>query len=202
MLIAIVIGIPLGLLSAWHEGSRLDRALTSISLVGQSVPAFWLGLMAILIFAVNLGWFPAGGYGSPQQLILPAVTLALLPLAQLARLTRSAAVDVLHEPFMTAAQARGVPTRTLVPRHLVRNVMLPVLSLTGLQVGGLLSGAVTVEIVFGWPGMGALAVQAVQFRDFPLVQAIVVVGAFVFVLVNLLVDLLYGLIDPRIRVSA
>jgi len=202
LLIAVVVGVPVGLIAARHEGTWIDRALMSGSLLGQSLPTFWLAMLASLIFAVKLGWFPAGGSGRLSHLVLPACTLATLPLARVARMSRSAAVDVLQEPYILAAWARGVPNRRVLAAHVMRNISLPVLTIIGLQAGGLLSGAVTVEVVFGWPGMGSLAVQAVQFRDFPLVQSIVVVGAAVFVGINLLVDALCGVADPRVRVAS
>lgn len=201
LVIAVIIGVPTGLLAAHHEGTWIDRTLMTGSLLGQSLPAFWLAMLAVLLFAVKLGWFPAGGSGSWSHLVLPAFTLATLPLARVARMSRSAAVDVLQEPFILAARSRGISERNVLIRHVVRNIALPVLTIIGLQAGGLLSGAVTVEVVFGWPGMGSLAVQAVQFRDFPLVQSIVIVGAVVFVTINLLVDVLCGVADPRVRVS-
>jgi peptide/nickel transport system permease protein len=201
ILIAVVVGVPVGLIAARREGSWIDRTLMAGSLLGQSVPAFWLAMISVLVFAVEFGWFPAGGSGTWRHLVLPACTLATLPLARIARLSRSSAIDVLQEPFIVAAQARGVPDRRVLFGHVIRNISLPVLTIIGLQAGGLLSGAVTIEVVFGWPGMGQLAVQAVQFRDFPLVQSIVLVGAAVFVGINLLVDVLSGLADPRVRVT-
>jgi peptide/nickel transport system permease protein len=186
-------------MAAWHQDSAVDRLLSALALIGQSVPTFWVGLMAILVFAVQLQWLPSGGYGTLSQLVLPAVVLSLHPMAFMARITRSSSVEMMSEPFMMAATARGVPQRKVIFRHLLRNVTVPLLSVAGLQVAGLLSGVVTVELVFGWPGMGTLAVQAVQFKDFPLVEAIVVVSALVFVVSNLIVDILYGIVDPRVR---
>ncbi len=202
MVIAITIGVPLGLLAGRYEGSFIDRVASTVALIGISFPSFWIGMIAILIFAVGLGILPATGGGSWQHIILPACTLALGPIATLTRLTRSATVDVLHEPFTIAAEGRGIGMRRIMTRHVPLNVSLPVMSVAGLQLGGLLSGAVTVEIVFGWPGIGQLAVNAVQFRDFPLVSATVVLGAAIFVAINLVVDLLYGVLDPRIRIQS
>jgi len=199
--IAVAVGVPLGLIAAKRAGTWIDRSLMTFSLVGQSVPAFWLAMLASQMFAVKLGWFPAGGSGSLSHLVLPAITLGSLPTARVARLTRSAAVDVLDQPFVLAAQSRGVGEQRVLVSHVMRNISLPVITIVGLQAGSLLSGAVTIEVVFGWPGMGSLAVQAVQFRDFPLVQAIVIVGAVIFVVVNLLVDLFCGMADPRVRLT-
>ncbi|HTW15826.1 MAG TPA: ABC transporter permease [Nocardioides sp.] len=202
MLIAVVVGIPLGILAARHEGGLIDRIASGGALLGQSMPLFWLGLMLILIFSVELGWLPAGQFNSPSSVILPALTLSTLPTAQIARLTRSSMGEVLGAGFITAAEARGIARWRITLVHAFRSASLPVVTVVGLQAGMLLSGAVTVEYVFGWPGLGTLALQAVQARDFTLVQGIVVVGATIFVLINLAVDVLYGLVDPRIREGA
>ena len=199
MLIATLIGLPLGIVAALKEGKVWDRISVFVALFGQSIPLFWLGLMFILLFAVAWGWLPAGLSGTWQHLVLPAVTLSVLPMARIARLTRSSLSEVLEETYITSARARGLKERTVVFTHAIRNAALPVVTIMGLQAGTLLSGAVTVEFVFAWPGLGTLATQAVQFRDFSLVQAIVIVGAITFVVINLTVDLLYGIIDPRIR---
>ena len=199
MLIATLIGLPLGVVAALKEGKIWDRISVFVALLGQSIPLFWLGLMFILLFAVAWGWLPAGQSGTWQHLVLPAVTLSVLPMARIARLIRSSLSEVLEETYITSARAQGLKERTVVVAHAIRNAALPVVTIMGLQAGTLLSGAVTVEFVFAWPGLGTLATQAVQFRDFSLVQAIVIVGAVTFVLINLTVDLLYGIIDPRIR---
>lgn len=202
MLIATLIGLPLGMVAALKEGRIWDRISVFVALFGQSIPLFWLGLMFILLFAVAWGWLPAGQSGTWAHLVLPAVTLSVLPMARIARLTRSSLSEVLEETYITSARARGLKERTVVITHAIRNAALPVVTIMGLQAGALLSGAVTVEFVFAWPGLGTLATQAVQFRDFSLVQAIVIVGAITFVLINLTVDLIYGIIDPRIREQA
>lgn len=202
LLIAVVIGVPLGIVAAVREGGVIDRLASALALLGQSVPLFWLGLMLIMLFAVQLGWLPAGQNTGFSSLVLPAVTLSTLPMAQIARLTRSSMSEVLHEGFIAAARARGLAGWRIILVHAFRSASLPVVTIVGLQMGMLFSGAVTVEFVFAWPGLGSLATQAVQTRDFPLVQAIVIVGALGFVLINLLVDLLYGLVDPRIRENA
>jgi peptide/nickel transport system permease protein len=199
MLLAVVAGVPLGIWAALKEGRLADRVASTIALTGQSIPLFWLGLMLILFFAVGLGWLPAGQYTGFRSLILPAVTLSTLPMAQIARLTRSGMTEILGETFVSASHARGITRWRIVLVHAFRNACLPVITIIGLQAGTLLSGAITVEFVFAWPGLGTLATQAVQTRDFSLIQAIVVFGAVVFVVINLLVDLLYGILDPRIR---
>lgn len=199
MLIAIILGVPLGIWAAIREGRPADRVASTVALIGQSVPLFWLGMMLILVFAVGLGWFPAGQANGATSVVLPAVTLSMLPMAQVARLTRSGMSEILQDTFIAAVDARGIAPWRKVLVHGFRNASLPVITIVGLQTGALLSGAVTVEYVFAWPGLGSLATQAVQTRDFPLVQAIVVFGAVVFVLINLAVDLLYGVLDPRVR---
>jgi peptide/nickel transport system permease protein len=199
LLIALVVGVPLGCIAAMREGKLADRLVSVVSLVGVSMPIFWLGLMAILFFAVHLGWFPAGQRDGLASVVLPGVTLSTLPLAQVARLTRSSMSETFRQQFVIASRARGLSTWSVVVNHALRNSAIPVLTIFGLQTGLLLSGAVTVEYVFAWPGLGTLATDAVQGRDFTLVQAVVVVGVAVFVITNLVVDVLYGIIDPRIR---
>jgi len=199
MAIAIGIGVPLGVVAATKEGSAWDRLASTVALLGQSMPVFWLGLMLILVFAVNLGLLPAGQDGSLKHVILPAVTLSMYPLAQIARLTRATMAEVLREPYIDAARARGLRSRRIIGVHALRNASMPVVTITALQAGLLLSGAVAVEYVFNYSGFGLLAIQAVEFRDYTLVQAVVAFGVLAFILLNLAVDLLYAVIDPRIR---
>ena len=199
MALAVLIGIPLGVLAATREGTWWDRGASTLALLGQSVPVFWLGMMLVVLFAVKLGWLPAGQSGSLKHLILPAVTMALYPMAHIARLTRASMSESLGEPFIDAARARGISQARVIWRHGFKNAMMPILTIVVLQTGILLSGAVAVEYVYSWPGLGQLALQAIQFRDFPLVQAIVIFGAIVFVLLNLLVDVLHSVVDPRVR---
>jgi peptide/nickel transport system permease protein len=199
ILLAVVIGVPIGVFAALREGTVVDRIMMFFALIGQSLPLFWLGMMLIFLFAVELGWLPAGQSGSWRHVILPAVALSAYPMARIARLTRSSAIDVMEEDYVTAARARGLSYWRVATVHVLRNAALPVVTVIGLHLGQMLSGVVTLEVVFSWPGLGALAVDALRFRDFFLVQAIVVVGASLFVTINLTVDLLYGVIDPRIR---
>jgi peptide/nickel transport system permease protein len=199
MLLAVLVGVPLGVLAATREGTWWDRASSAVALLGQSVPVFWLGLMLVLLFAVKWGLLPAGQSGSLRHLVLPALTMSLYPMAHVARLTRATMSEVLREPFIDAARARGLPVRAVVWRHGFGNACLPVLTIVVLQTGTLLSGAVAVEYVYSWPGLGQLALQAIQFRDFTLVQAIVVFAAVVFVVLNQVVDALHAVIDPRTR---
>ncbi len=202
MVLGVVFGVPLGMYAAAREGKRGDRIASAIAVLGQSMPVFWLGMVLVLVFSVRLGWFPAGQSGTWKHLVLPAVSLSTIPMARVTRLTRSSMSEVLEEPYIAAARARGLGGRAVMFGHALKNSALPVITLIGLQAGTLLSGAVTVEAVFAWPGLGSLATQAVQFRDAPLVQALVIVGAVAFVAINLVIDLLYGLIDPRIRDAA
>jgi peptide/nickel transport system permease protein len=199
MLLAIIGGLSLGIVAAVHEDTAWDRIASGVALLGQSVPVFWLGLMLVLVFGVELKWLPAGQAGGFTHLILPAFTLSLFPLAQIARLTRSSMAEALHEPYVDAARARGLSRARIVGIHALRNAAIPVVTITGIQAGTLLSGAVAVEYVFAWPGVGSAAVNAVQFHDFTLIQALVILGAVTFVVINLVVDVLCAVIDPRVR---
>jgi peptide/nickel transport system permease protein len=199
LLIAIVVGGLLGLLSALRQGSLLDRTANLGTLVLLSLPLFWLGLMLAELFAVRFQILPAGGHGELRHLVLPAVTLSGYVLGQIARLTRASMISVLREPYIALARAHGIGATRIAFVHALRNAALPVVTLIGVQSGMLLSGAVTVEFVFAWPGIGLLTTDAVLARDVPLVQALVVFGAIMFVVINLIVDLAYAAIDPRIR---
>jgi peptide/nickel transport system permease protein len=199
MVLALIGGVALGIVAAVHEGRLWDRTASSVALLGQSVPVFWLGLMLVLIFGVELKWLPAGEAGGINHLILPAVTLSLFPLAQIARLTRSSMSEALHEPYIDAARARGLSSTRVVGLHALKNAAIPVVTITGIQAGTLLSGAVAVEYVFAWPGVGTAAINAVEFHDYTLIQAIVILGAVLFVVINFVVDIICALVDPRIR---
>jgi peptide/nickel transport system permease protein len=199
MAIALVIAIPVGILAAMFRGSLLDRTLMLLSMLGQSMPIFWVGLLMIAVFAVELRWLPAGGAGSIKYLILPAATLALYPLSRIARLVRSSLVDVLDQEYILAARARGLRETWVVGKHALKNAALPVITIVGLQFGYLLGGAVITETLFGWPGIGLFTVQAIYERDFPVVQAAVLVASGMFIALNVAVDLLYAWLDPRIR---
>jgi peptide/nickel transport system permease protein len=199
--LALVISIPVGIVSAMFRGSLTDRTLMLLSMVGQSMPIFWVGLLMIAVFAVELRWFPAGGAGGIRYLILPAATLALYPMARIARLVRSSLVDVLNQDYILAARARGLRETLVVGKHALKNAALPVVTIVGLQFGYMLGGAVITETIFGWPGIGLFTVTAIHERDFPVVQAAVVLASGMFIALNFLVDLLYGWLDPRIRFS-
>ena len=199
--LGVLLGIPMGVYAAAREGKIADRIISALSIVGQSIPVFWLGLMLVLFFAIKLSWLPAGLAGGWQNLVLPSITLATIPLARVARLTRAAMTNTLEDQYVVAARARGLSNKRVLFVHALKNASLPVVTLIGLQVGTLLSGAITVETVFAWPGLGTLATQAVRSRDVTLVQALVVFGAAAFIVINLLVDLLYGFLDPRVKDS-
>jgi len=196
--ISIIIAIPLGIISAIKRGTIFDQIGMSLALLGQSIPAFWAGIMLILLFAVQLGWFPPSGYGGPKHVILPAVTLALFFSAATARLTRSSVLDVLDMDYVRYARLKGVPEFVVIMRHVLRNAFITILNIVALQLGLLLGGAVITEFIFSWPGIGRLSLDAIYNRDFPVIQATVVVAASFFVCINLLVDIIYSATDPRV----
>lgn len=198
--LASVIGIPLGIISALRKGSRLDDLVVAISSLGLAAPSFWIGTMLILIFSVGLRWFPPSGTGSWQNLVLPAVTLAAAPMPIFVRFTRSGMIDVLSREYITTARSKGLPPRTVLFRHALRNTLIPVVTVLGLELGALMGGAVVTENVFGWPGIGQLVVSSVTNRDLPVVLTVVLVGSAIVILANLIVDLLYVYINPTIRV--
>lgn len=199
MAIAIFIGIPIGVLSAVKRNSWIDTITRFLALFGQAVPSFYLGLMLIMIVAVQWRMLPTGGRGSTAQLILPAITLGVHLLALTARFSRGAVLDVMRQDYVRTARAKGLNERVLLMRHVMKNAMIPIVTVIGLQVGAMFSGAVVTETVFSWPGIGRLMVQAISTRDFPIVQATVMIVALIFVVVNLLVDLTYAWLDPRIK---
>ncbi|TDE53509.1 ABC transporter permease [Nonomuraea mesophila] len=197
----LVVSIPAGIVAAVKRGSATDTSVMASVLVGQSTPAFWVGILLILVFAVHLQWLPASGTGSPAHLVLPAITLGLYSAAMIARLLRSSLIDVLGEDYIRTARAKGLSGFMAVTSHGLRNASLPVVTVVGLEVGSLLGGAILTEQVFSWPGIGRLTVEAITYRDYPLMQATVLFLAAVFVVVNLIVDLSYALLDPRVRLS-
>ena len=202
MLIAIGIGIPAGIIAAANYGRAVDYVVMAVATFGVSMPNFWVGLMLILLLGVNLGWLPVSGVGGIEYLIMPAIALGTSAASVLARLTRSSMLQSLGADYIRTARAKGLPTSSVILRHALRNAFIPVLTVIGLQVGALLTGAIVVETVFALPGRGRRPVQGVSGRDYPLVQGIVLLAATVYVLVNFLVDLLYGFVNPRIRYSS
>lgn len=201
MAIATVVGVLLGIVAATHQYTIWDGLTMVGALLGISVPIFWLGLMLILVFAVQLGWLPAQGRGGPENLILPSLTLGAASAGTIARMMRSSMLEVLRQEYVRTARAKGLGERIVVLRHALKNAAIPAVTVIGLQFGYLLGGAVITETVFAWPGMGRLVVEAIKFRDYPVVQACILLLALAFCLVNILVDLLYGYLDPRIRYS-
>jgi len=200
--VAIVLGVALGMAAAVRRGSVVDTMAMTAALLGTSMPSFWFGLLLIIVFGVKLGWLPVSGYGGLENLVMPALVLGGFYAAQVSRLTRTSLLEVLAQDYIRTGQAKGLRPRTVLFRHALRNAALPVLTVLGLSFGQMLGGAIVVESIFAWPGMGRLAVQAVLGRDFPIVQGVTIVGAAVFLAVNLTVDLIYGWVDPRLRSAA
>ncbi|QGU00364.1 Dipeptide ABC transporter, permease protein DppB [Candidatus Syntrophocurvum alkaliphilum] len=227
LLIAVVFGIPLGVIAAQKRNSIIDYITTTLSLAGVSIPVFWLGLMLIFVFSVILGWFPvsgrmtmgasmpivtgmytidaliAGNYDAfltaLKHLALPAISLATIPLAIIVRITRSSMLDVLSQDYIRTAKAKGLPTRRIIYKHALKNALIPVVTVIGLQLGRMMGGAILTETVFSWPGIGMVVVSSIGVRDYPIVQGIILVIALGFVLINILVDVIYAYLDPRIR---
>ena len=199
MAVAMALGLALGVVAALHHRRPLDYASMVLALAGISLPSFWFGLVLILVFSYYLRWLPAAGTDTGWSLLMPAMTLGTEAASIIARLTRSSLLEVLRQEFIRTARAKGAGNTRTVLRHALKNALIPVLSIVGLQFAGLLGGAVIIETVFGWPGIGRLAVDAIFNRDLPMIQGIVLIAAVTFVAVNLLVDLLYGFLDPRIR---
>jgi peptide/nickel transport system permease protein len=202
MALTLVVAVPLGVLTAVRRGTLLDHVGTVLTVLGQATPGFWLGLMLIYLFAVHLRWLPTGGIGTPAHLLMPAVVLAAFYSARVARLTRSAMLDVLNEDFIKTARAKGLGEGRVIGKHTLRNSAIPIITLAGLEAGQLLGGAVITETIFAWPGLGRLTVQALLNRDFPVVMAAVSFTSIVYTLTNFGVDLLYGWLDPRVRIRA
>jgi peptide/nickel transport system permease protein len=196
---ALLLALPLGMLAALRRGSGWDWGAVSFSTLGVSIPNFWLGPMLILLFSLHLGWTPVSGRDSPASLLLPAVTLGTGFAAILARMIRSSLLEVLGEDYVRTARAKGLDEGHVLWRHAMRNAWLPVVTLVGLQLGALLGGAVVTEVVFDWPGVGSLMIDSIQRRDYPVVQGCVLFVSLAYVLVNTLTDIVYGLVDPRIR---
>jgi peptide/nickel transport system permease protein len=199
LFIAAAFAIPLGILAAVYRGTAADLLVMVLAVIGQGVPFFWLGLMLILIFGVELRLLPTGGYGSFQHLVLPSLTLAGYIGASTARLARSSMLEVLGRDYIRTARAKGLALHVVVLKHGLKNAAIPLVTFLGLQMGLLLGGTVVVEEIFGWPGVGRLLLQAISFRDYPVVQAATFILAMIFVLVNVLVDLAYVALDPRVR---
>jgi peptide/nickel transport system permease protein len=199
--VAVLVALPLGIMAAVWRGTAIDVGAMTLSLLGISIPNFWLGPLMAIVFAVQLGWLPVGGSGTPAHLVLPAITLGAALAAILARMTRASLLEELSEPYVLAARARGVSRSRAVLHHAFRNSLIPIVTILGLQFGVVLTGAVITETIFAWPGIGRLLIQSIGFRDYPTVQGCVLLIAVTYVGVNLLTDLTYGFLDPRIRVD-
>ncbi|HJU44315.1 MAG TPA: nickel ABC transporter permease [Vicinamibacterales bacterium] len=201
MLVAILIAIPLGVVAAVWRGTAADYGAMTFALAGVSIPNFWLGPLLAIIFAVELGWLPVSGRGTLAHLVLPAISLGLALAAILARMTRASLLDELRELYVRAARARGVSRAAAITAHALRNSMVPLLTIVALQFGAVLTGAVITETIFAWPGIGRLLIQSIGFRDYPMVQGCILLIAVTYVTVNLITDLMYGVLDPRIRLE-
>jgi ABC-type dipeptide/oligopeptide/nickel transport system permease component len=199
MLFAVLVAVPFGIVAAARGGTAVDHVATAFALVGISVPSFWLGPILALVFAVELGWLPVSGRGTVAHLVLPAMTLGAPLAAVLTRMTRASLLGELREMYVLAARGRGVSRARAVLRHAFRNSLVPLVTIVGLQFGAVLTGAVITETIFAWPGVGRLLIQSITFRDYPLVQGCILLIAVTYVSVNLVTDLVYGFLDPRIR---
>lgn len=200
MLVAVLLAVPLGVIAAVWRGTWVDQSAMALALTGISVPGFWLGPLLALVFAVELGWLPVSGRGSLAHLVLPAVTLGTALAAILARMTRASVLEELREQYVVAARARGATRARAVLAHALRNSLIPVVTILGLQLGAVLTGSIITETIFSWPGVGRLLIQSINFRDYPMVQGCILLIAVTYVAMNLLTDLVYGWLDPRIRV--
>jgi peptide/nickel transport system permease protein len=201
MLVAVMLAIPLGVIAAVWRGTAIDYGAMTFALAGVSIPNFWLGPLLAIVFAVELGWLPVSGRGTLAHLVLPAISLGLALAAILARMTRASLLDELNELYVRAARARGVSNAASITRHALRNSMVPLITIIALQFGAVLTGAVITETIFAWPGIGRLLIQSIGFRDYPMVQGCILLIAVTYVSVNLITDLMYGFIDPRIRLE-
>ena len=201
LLVAVLLAFPLGVVAALKRGRGWDVLAMTFSMLGISIPNFWLGPLLILVFSIGLGWFPVSGYGGPLSLVLPALTLGSAMAALLSRMVRASLLEVLNEEYMRAAAARGLSPLAIIVRHGLPNAMLPIITVLGLQFGALLAGAVITETIFAWPGIGQLTIDAIQKRDYPVVQACVLLISLTYVFINLLTDLAYAWLDPRVRLD-
>ena len=201
-LVVLLLAVPLGMLAAWHQHRLIDRSASLVALLGQSIPNFWLGPLLVLGFSIGLGWFPVSGASAPGSVVLPAITLGFSLAAVSMRMLRSSLLEIANQHYLRTARAKGAGESRVAWRHALPNALLPVITLLGLQLGALLAGAVITEVVFAWPGIGSLLIEAIRQRDYPLIQGVVLVIAVSYVLVNLATDLLLQWLDPRLRERA
>jgi ABC-type dipeptide/oligopeptide/nickel transport system permease component len=198
---AVAVGIPLGVVAALNRGNIVDRAAGALAVLGIATPSFWLGVVLIFVFSVELGWLPSGRMGGPDHYVLPVITLGSFLIAGFMRLVRSSMLDVMGSEFVKLARIKGLSEGVVIWKHCLRNALIPVLTLWGVFVGNLITGAIIVETVFAWPGVGRLTYEAVIYRDFPLLQAIIILKSILILAINLTVDILYAYVDPRIRLA-
>jgi peptide/nickel transport system permease protein len=201
MILAMIMAIPLGIISALHRGGIIDRISGTIAVLGIATPNFWLGILLIYVFSVQLGWLPSARMGTPLHYVLPTITLGTFLVAGFMRLIRSSMLEILDSEFVKLARIKGLSETAVVWKHCLRNALIPVLTLWGVFMGGLVTGAIVTETVFAWPGIGRLTYEAVIFRDYPLLQAVIIMDAVLILFINLLVDILYAYVDPRIRLA-
>lgn len=201
LLLAMAVGVPLGVIAALNRGSFIDRTAGTIAVLGIATPNFWLGIMLIFIFSVGLEWLPSGRMGGPSHYVLPVITLGTFLTAGFMRLTRSSMLEVMESEYVKLARIKGLSESVVIWKHCLRNALIPVLTLWGVFVGNLITGAIVTESVFAWPGVGRLTYEAVLYRDFPLLQAVIILKAILILSINLLVDILYAYVDPRIRLN-
>ena len=201
ILLGMMLGIPLGVVAALNRGSFLDRAAGTVAVLGIAMPSFWLGILLIFVFSVELGWLPSGRMGGPAHYVLPVITLGAFLVAGFMRLTRSTMLEVMESEFVKLARIKGLSEGVVIWKHCLRNALIPVLTLWGVFVGNLITGAIVTETVFAWPGIGRLTYEAVIYRDFPLLQAVIILKSILILSINLGVDILYAYVDPRIRLA-
>jgi len=201
LLLGMVAGIPLGVMAALNRGGLLDRFAGTVAVLGVAMPSFWLGVLLIFVFSVELGWLPSSRMGGPDHYVLPVITLGTFLVAGFMRITRSAMLEVMESEFVKLARIKGLAETTVIWKHCLRNALIPVLTLWGVFVGNLITGAIVTETVFAWPGIGRLTYEAVIYRDFPLLQAVIILKSILILTINLGVDILYAYVDPRIRLA-
>jgi peptide/nickel transport system permease protein len=199
LLLAMALGIPLGVLAALNRGRLIDRLAGTVAVLGIAVPSFWLGIVLIFIFSVQLGWLPSGRMGGPEHFVLPVITLGTFLTAGFMRLTRSSMLEVMESEYVKLARIKGLSEGIVIWKHCLRNALIPLLTLWGVFVGNLITGAIVTETVFAWPGIGRLTYEAVIYRDFPMLQTVIILKAILILFINLVVDILYAYVDPRIR---
>ncbi|UYN95639.1 MAG: ABC transporter permease [Enhydrobacter sp.] len=201
ILLGMMLGIPLGVVAALNRGGLLDRAAGTVAVLGIAMPNFWLGILLIFFFSVELGWLPSGRMGGPEHYVLPVITLGTFLVAGFMRITRSSMLEVMESEFVKLARIKGLSESVVIWKHCLRNALIPVLTLWGVFVGNLITGAIVTETVFAWPGVGRLTYEAVIYRDFPLLQAVIILKSILILTINLGVDILYAYVDPRIRLA-